>query len=109
LLSGSWDIQRQKDIYGKLGRKIDSLTARTPWNEAFYSILSELYSHEEADVVTKMPNALSNFVRVKQSTKCESSRLAKITGKSLFKRSCDRPLGEGGIPLCAFAADWLYH
>jgi len=67
-----------KDIYRSLGKKIDGLTVRTPWNRTFYAILSELYSEDEADVVTKMPDALSSFAVVKESTKCESDRLTKI-------------------------------
>ena len=44
-----------KDVYRKLGKKIDNLTMRTPWNETFHAILKELYSREEADVVVRMP------------------------------------------------------
>ncbi len=38
-----------KDVYRKLGRKIDGLTVRAPWNETLYKILKELYTEEEAD------------------------------------------------------------
>ena len=44
-----------KDLYRKLGKKIDGLSMRAPWNEAFYNILKALYTPEEAEVVIKMP------------------------------------------------------
>ncbi len=43
-----------KDIYRNLGKKIDNLTVRVPWNEALYSILKELYSTEEADIIIRI-------------------------------------------------------
>jgi len=45
-----------KDVlYRKLGRKIDGLTVRVPWNETLHEILKELYITEEADLIIKMP------------------------------------------------------
>ncbi len=67
-----------KKLYRKLGRKIDRLSMRAPWNETFYEILKELYSDTEADVVVKMPYGLSDLDRVAQVTKYESSELQKI-------------------------------
>jgi ferredoxin len=67
-----------KTIYQMLGRKIDNLSTRAPWNEAFYEILKGLYSEKEADVLVKMPYGLSNLNRVAQVTKYESTELLKI-------------------------------
>lgn len=67
-----------KEVYKKLGKKIDSLPMRTPWNETFHEILTELYSEKEADVVVKMPYGLSDLKRVSMVTKYESSELQKI-------------------------------
>ena len=44
-----------KDTYRKLWKKIDGLTIRAPWNKAFYEILKELYTIDEANVIVKMP------------------------------------------------------
>jgi hypothetical protein len=44
----------QENVYRKLGDKIDNLTVKAPWNETFHSILKELYTPEEADVVVRM-------------------------------------------------------
>ena len=67
-----------KDIYRKLGKKIDNLTLRAPWNKEFYHILKALYSEEEADIVVKMPFGLSNFELVSKITKYE--QLHKLGG-----------------------------
>jgi|MudIll2142460700_1097286.scaffolds.fasta_scaffold34869_3 Pyruvate/2-oxoacid:ferredoxin oxidoreductase delta subunit len=50
-----------KDIYRRLGAKIDSLSFRAPWNETFHALLKELYGQEEADLVLRMPATLTSF------------------------------------------------
>ena len=50
-----------KDIYRQLGGKIDNLSARTPWNDALFAILTELYSEREAELVVAMPYGLSTI------------------------------------------------
>jgi len=70
--------QNGKDIYRELGRKIDNLTVRVPWNNACYEILKELYSTEEADVVIRMPYSLSNLDRIVMTTKYEKEKLHRI-------------------------------
>ena len=67
-----------KDIYRRLGDKIDNLTCRSPWNKALHAILSELYTTNEADVIVRMPYGLSNIARLQKVTKYESSQLQKI-------------------------------
>ena len=67
-----------KDVYRKLGKKVDNLTMRAPCNETLHAILKELYSPEEADVVVKMPYGLANLDRIEKLTGCERSKLQKI-------------------------------
>jgi NAD-dependent dihydropyrimidine dehydrogenase PreA subunit len=57
-----------KELYRQLGRKIDSLTFRAPWNESLHAILKELYSEEEADLVVRMPWGMSTLDRLEQCT-----------------------------------------
>jgi hypothetical protein len=57
-----------KDIYQKLGDKIDNLTVRTPFNRAFHNILKELFTEEQADVVVKMPFHFSPLGRIARIT-----------------------------------------
>jgi Fe-S-cluster-containing hydrogenase component 2 len=67
-----------KDVYRELGRKIDGLTARAPWNEALRDILKELYSEEEADLVTRMPYRLATLDRLERVTGYERARLERV-------------------------------
>jgi len=67
-----------KDIYRKLGRKIDGLQARAPWNETFHAILKELYSTEEADIAVKMPYGPASLSQIEKTTKLKRSELLKI-------------------------------
>jgi hypothetical protein len=76
-----------KNIYKNLGKKIDNLTARTPQNEAFYKILKELYSEDEAVVVAGMPYVLSNFKTVHKSLKIDEKKL-----KILLDSLCEKGL-----------------
>ena len=57
-----------KDIFRELGRKIDGMEMRTPWNEQLHALLKELYSTEEADVIVKMPWGLASFDEVQKAT-----------------------------------------
>jgi len=67
-----------KNIFRKLGRKINNLSLRVPWNESFYELLKKLYSEKEADVLIKMPYGLSDLDRVARVTKYETTELSKI-------------------------------
>ncbi len=67
-----------KDVYRKLGTKIDSLHVRAPWNEAFHEILKELYSPEEADFFVRMPYNFSSLDRVVALTKTGKVKALKL-------------------------------
>ena len=67
-----------KNIFRKLGRKINNLPLRAPWNETFYELLRKLYSEKEADVLVKMPYGFSDLNRVAKMTKYDRSELSKI-------------------------------
>jgi ferredoxin len=58
-----------KDIYRRLGRKIDGLTVRAPWTEALHAILKALYTEDDADLVVKMPYGLSTIERLERVTR----------------------------------------
>ncbi|MCL5279153.1 MAG: 4Fe-4S binding protein [Planctomycetes bacterium] len=74
-------------IYRSLGRKIDGLPTRAPWNETLYEILKELYTPEEAKVLVRMPYGLSTFEQVTRSTKYEPARL-----RTLLEGLCEKGL-----------------
>lgn len=76
-----------KDIYQKLGDKIDSLTVRVNKSEKLFNILKELYSSEEADLVVRMPYGLSSADQIGKVTGIEKNKLAflleSLTSKGL--------------------------
>jgi NAD-dependent dihydropyrimidine dehydrogenase PreA subunit len=76
-----------KKLYRKLGKKVDNLPMKAPWNETFYEILKDIYTEEEADLVVKMPYGVSDLDRIAQVTKYETSQLERI-----LKSSCSKGL-----------------
>ncbi len=57
-----------KDVYRALGRKIDGLTARAPWNDQLHALLRELYPEEDARLVAAMPWGFSTIGRLERIT-----------------------------------------
>ena len=70
-----------KDVFRKLGKKLDGMETRAPWNDKLYAVLKELYTAEEAAVVIKMPYGLATI-----------EQLEKVTG---FERTALRHLLDG--------------
>jgi len=64
-----------KDVYRKLGTKVDGLTVRAPWNETMRAILKELCSPEEAEVFIGMPYGFATLDRIARSTGHERVKL----------------------------------
>lgn len=81
-----------KDIFRKLGSKIDGLETRVPWNDKLHAILKELYSADEADVVVRMAYGLSSFQELETATGREEADLRRIldrlTAKGLVMDFC---------------------
>ena len=67
-----------KALFRGLGKKIDGLETRAPWNEKLYAVLKELYTEEEASVVIKMPYGLSTFEQLEKATGYEKGALRRI-------------------------------
>ena len=57
-----------KDIYRQLGRKIDGLGARAPWNDSLRALLEELYTPDEARLIAAMPYGFSTIERLERVT-----------------------------------------
>ena len=76
-----------KDIYRRLGKKVDNLTMRAPWNETLHAILKELYTPEEAELLVAMPYGMSTLERLKRVTRMEEGRLLP-----LLEGMCDKGL-----------------
>ncbi len=67
-----------KDVYRKLGKKIDGLTLRAPWSDKLYNIFKELYTTEEAELLVKMPYGMADFDKVQRITKYEPTKLKRL-------------------------------
>ncbi len=88
-----------KDIYRRLGEKIDNLTVKSPWNKALHKVLKELYSEQEADLVVQMPYMLSSV-----------DRISGITGASPERmQGCLAGLAEKGLVLDLYHEGQYYY
>jgi len=76
-----------KEIYQKLGDKIDTLPFRINKSEALFNILKVLYSTEEAELVVKMPHGLSLTGQLEKATGFEKTKL-----RSLLDSLCTKGL-----------------
>ena len=84
-----------KDVYRRLGRKIDGLTVRAPWSDALRAILEELYSEQDARLVAAMPWGFSTLSRLERVTGLDAPALGRRLS-SLCRR---------GLVMDVFAAD----
>jgi len=67
-----------KDIYRALGKKIDGLTLRAPWNDTFHALLKQLYSAEEADLIVRMPYGPTTIEHLEQTTGYPRATLERV-------------------------------
>jgi MinD superfamily P-loop ATPase len=74
-----------KEIYYKLGEKIDNLPFRVNKNKALFNILKELYTPEEAELVVKMPYGLSTTDQIEKATRLDKT-LVYSNLESLIKK-----------------------
>ena len=70
-----------KDIYKRLGKKIDGLSLRVPYTSNFAELLKELYSKEEAELIVKMPYRPAAIGRIERLTGIPATRLQKMLDK----------------------------
>jgi len=67
-----------KDVFRRLGKKIDGLETRAPWNDKLCAVLKELYTPEEAELVVKMPYGLSTIERLEKVTGYDRASLSRL-------------------------------
>ena len=101
-----------KDIYRDLGRKIDHLATRVPWNDTLHDILRELYSKEEADLVVRMPHGLSTLNRVERVSGVDRPRLEhlleSLCDKVLICCSLSEPSVASDLSICSSTIGYTY-
>lgn len=76
-----------KDFYRRLGDKIDNLSVRVSKNQTLFTILKELYTIEEAELVVKMPYSLSPSETIAKVTGFETNKVI-----SLLESLCNKGL-----------------
>ena len=57
-----------KDVYQKLGRKLDGLQVRVPRTPQLQALLEELYSPDDAELVVQMPYLPATVQRIAEVT-----------------------------------------
>jgi Pyruvate/2-oxoacid:ferredoxin oxidoreductase delta subunit len=67
-----------KDVFRELGRKIDGMEMRVPWNARLHAILKELYCAEEADLIVRMPYGLATLGELERSTGLGGKELQRL-------------------------------
>ncbi len=70
-----------KDIFYKVGKKIDNNHIRAPWNKQLYELVKALFSEQEAAIYIKLPYMFSDFNRILKITKCNRSELESVLEK----------------------------
>jgi hypothetical protein len=71
----------ENNIYRKLGRKIDNLTIKVPWNKTLYSILTELYSTDKF-----MRGFIGGFLKLTPVKKALMSDMLRSTFLNSMKK-----------------------
>ncbi len=74
-----------KDLYRQLGRKLDGLTMRAPWNDRLYALLKELYTADEAELAIRMPYGIHPLEEIQRITGFEKARIEKLFEQMCFK------------------------
>jgi ferredoxin len=74
-----------KDLYRRLGKKIDNLTMRAPWNGTLYKILKELYLPDEADLAVRMPYGMATLDQIALVSGYNHDRLKSLLEKMAAK------------------------
>lgn len=74
-----------KDVFRRLGRKLDGLEIRVPWNKKLYAVLRELYSAEEAELVVRMPYGLSTISEMERASGYDTATLQRLLGEMTRK------------------------
>lgn len=85
LQNGAMGHLASKDVYRDLGTAIDGLNTRAPWSGTLRAILNELYTEEEAELVTRIPTGLTTLKRIRQITGSEEGQLRRTLERLAVK------------------------
>ena len=70
-----------KDIFNKVGNKIDSLHIRCEVNDDLKAIINALFTEDEAEIFVRLPYVFSTLERIQKITGLSEKRLENILGR----------------------------
>ncbi len=74
-----------KDIYRRLGEKVDNTTVRMPWSQSLHEMLKALYTPAEADLIVRMPYRPSSIDRIARLTGINENSLRPMLESMCLK------------------------
>jgi hypothetical protein len=88
-----------KDIYRKLGKRLDQAPVRTPWTPVFRQLVEELYSRPEAELVARLPYRPSTLGRIAAMLKRARGYNKTHDRRTVCQGSGHRHLGWRTVPV----------
>jgi len=67
-----------KDLYRRLGNKLDGTSVRMPWSDTLHDLFRDLYTAEEADLIVRMPYSPATLDRIAQITGLDGARAERL-------------------------------
>lgn len=67
-----------KDIFRRVGHKLDNLHVRSAWNDDLKALVKSLFTEEEAEIFIRMPYVFSDLQRIQKITQLPEGRLQTL-------------------------------
>lgn len=67
-----------KDIFRRVGQKLDNLHVRCSWNDDLKALVKALFTEEEAEVFVRLPYVFSDLAEINKIAKLPEPRLQKL-------------------------------
>jgi Pyruvate/2-oxoacid:ferredoxin oxidoreductase delta subunit len=74
-----------KAIYRELGRKLDNMYVRTPWNNSLYQIIKALYSEPEARLIVEMPHGIVDLKTIEKTSTYSLTQIQNLLNSLISK------------------------
>lgn len=88
-----------KDIFRRVGQKLNNLHVRCSWNDDLNVLLRALFTEDEADVFVRMPYVFSDLNRIRKITKLPEERLRVLLDR----------LSDKGLVVDVWVRDRYYY
>lgn len=67
-----------KDIFRRVGQKLDNLHVRCSWNDDLKALVKALFTEDEAEIFVRLPYVFSDLACIRKITKLPEKRLQKL-------------------------------